>query len=269
MMRIVPIPALADNYIWLVRQGSQAVCIDPGQAAPVLEYLHTEKLELAQIWITHLHGGHTAGIAGLKHAHPKCRVFGAPDIAAANETVGEGSSIVWQNRHTGVWHTAGHTARHLCYLLHGSPIHLFRRLRTRLPRFPPRMAVSQPATHFQAARQHTALSRPRIHRSQPALRTPHRTAKRRRSGSLGSSGTASGTKPAYAARLSRPRTRNQPVFAHPPAAYPRARPRTLRRSLHRCGKHLHRPARPEKPFSLTVAFQSVGNLHSRLQPDIL
>ena len=250
MMRIVPIPALADNYIWLVRQGSQAVCIDPGQAAPVLDYLYTEELDYPPSRRPHR-----------RHSRAQTRPSQMPRIRRARHRRRQRNSRRRQQ------HRLAKPAAHRS-VAHGRPHRLpsvlsaawqphtpflrrhplFRRLRTRLPRLPPRMVASQPATHFQAARQHTALSRPRIHRSQPALRTPHRTAKRRRSG---------------------PRTRNQPVFAYPPAAYPRTRPRTLRRSLHRCGKHFHRPARPEKPFSLTVALQSVGDLYSRLQPDIL
>ena len=63
---ITPIPAYTDNYIWLIiQQHNQAVCIDPGEAAPVLDYLHAHGLTLAQIWITHAHADHTAGIAAL------------------------------------------------------------------------------------------------------------------------------------------------------------------------------------------------------------
>ena len=35
----------------------------------------------------------------------------------------EGDSIAWQNHRAHVWHTAGHTARHRCYLLNNQ--HLF------------------------------------------------------------------------------------------------------------------------------------------------
>ena len=34
MPAIIPIPAFTDNYIWLVREGSNAVVVDPGDAAP-------------------------------------------------------------------------------------------------------------------------------------------------------------------------------------------------------------------------------------------
>ncbi len=113
---ITPLPALSDNYIWLIAGRGRAVCIDPGAAAPVLAYLQQHSLQLEHIWITHHHGDHTAGIAELLAAFPQCRVSGSSDIAAATDTVGEGSLIVWQGFTAEVWHTPGHTAGHLCYL---------------------------------------------------------------------------------------------------------------------------------------------------------
>ena len=45
MPAIIPIPAFSDNYIWLVREGRHAVVVDPGDAAPVLDYLAREGLD--------------------------------------------------------------------------------------------------------------------------------------------------------------------------------------------------------------------------------
>ena len=63
MAAIIPIPALRDNYIWLVRDGSNAVVVDPGDAAPVLAYLEREALQLAGILITHHHADHVGASA--------------------------------------------------------------------------------------------------------------------------------------------------------------------------------------------------------------
>jgi len=39
---IIPHPAFADNYVWLLREGRAAVVVDPGDAAPVQAYLDRE-----------------------------------------------------------------------------------------------------------------------------------------------------------------------------------------------------------------------------------
>ncbi len=44
MTRIIPIPAFTDNYIWLLRCGTAAAVVDPGDATPVLAYLAREGL---------------------------------------------------------------------------------------------------------------------------------------------------------------------------------------------------------------------------------
>ncbi|MEF9943542.1 MAG: MBL fold metallo-hydrolase, partial [Burkholderiaceae bacterium] len=67
-MLIEPIPALTDNYLWLLRQDSQAAVVDPGDAAPVLARLAAEKLSLVAILVTHHHADHVAGIAALVEA---------------------------------------------------------------------------------------------------------------------------------------------------------------------------------------------------------
>ncbi|MDO4640110.1 MAG: hydroxyacylglutathione hydrolase [Neisseria sp.] len=116
-MQIVPIPALSDNYIWLIRSGNEAVCVDPGEAAPVAAYLAQHGLVLRQIWITHHHHDHIDGIADLRRLFPECKVYGNDDIAAATDYVAEGSEVGFCGETARVWYVPGHTGRHLAYLL--------------------------------------------------------------------------------------------------------------------------------------------------------
>ena len=62
---IVPLPAFNDNYIWLIRRGDQAAVVDPGDAAPVLDYVDRNQLTLCAILATHHHGDHVGGIPDL------------------------------------------------------------------------------------------------------------------------------------------------------------------------------------------------------------
>ena len=51
-LTIRPLPALRDNYIWLISLGRQAVVVDPGEAEPVLHALRDNGLQLAAILLT-------------------------------------------------------------------------------------------------------------------------------------------------------------------------------------------------------------------------
>ncbi|MDO4879203.1 MAG: hydroxyacylglutathione hydrolase [Neisseria sp.] len=126
MPAIIPVPALNDNYIWLISDGARTACIDPGEAGPVLACLHRQGLRLEQIWITHHHHDHTGGIAGLKRAFPRCTVYGNDDIAAADVLVGEGSLLHFGAHTVRVWAVPGHTGKHLAYLADlGGRTHVF------------------------------------------------------------------------------------------------------------------------------------------------
>lgn len=114
--QITPIPAFQDNYIWLINDGQSAICIDPGEADPILATLQQQNLFLEQIWITHHHNDHTGGIQTLKQHYPNCIVYGASDIENANIIVQDGSQIQWRDIKATVWQTAGHTEQHVCYL---------------------------------------------------------------------------------------------------------------------------------------------------------
>src|SRR5207248_2081268 len=68
MLRIVPVKAFKDNYVWTLRNATHAAVVDPGEARPVLDYLSRERLELAAILATHHHPDHVGGIAELVYA---------------------------------------------------------------------------------------------------------------------------------------------------------------------------------------------------------
>ena len=64
MLKVEPIPAFQDNYIWAIHDGHWAAVVDPGEAAPVEAFLAREGLTLGAIVITHHHGDHQGGVAG-------------------------------------------------------------------------------------------------------------------------------------------------------------------------------------------------------------
>ncbi|UYF98416.1 MULTISPECIES: hydroxyacylglutathione hydrolase [unclassified Halomonas] len=128
MMSVTPIPALSDNYIWLLRQDtSPNVCVvDPGEAAPVIELLEREGLTLATILITHHHHDHTGGIKELKKRYSP-HVIGPKDstIEGLDEVVGHGDEIRVMGRMFEVIATPGHTLDHVSYFAAGIPALLF------------------------------------------------------------------------------------------------------------------------------------------------
>jgi hydroxyacylglutathione hydrolase len=117
MAAIIPIPALRDNYIWIVRDGRNAVVVDPGDAAPVLAYLEREALTLAGILITHHHADHVGGIAALTARHP-APVFGPAreSIPGRTRAVTEGDTIALPGLELSVLDVPGHTSGQVAYV---------------------------------------------------------------------------------------------------------------------------------------------------------
>ncbi|TNC82497.1 MAG: hydroxyacylglutathione hydrolase [Oleiphilus sp.] len=68
MLKISPIHAFHDNYIWCIfnAHSRKAVIVDPGDARPVLAHLEAEDLLLDALFITHHHPDHIGGLATLK-----------------------------------------------------------------------------------------------------------------------------------------------------------------------------------------------------------
>jgi hydroxyacylglutathione hydrolase len=125
---VVPLRAFNDNYIWTIRDASHAVVIDPGDAKPVIDYLATERLELAAIIITHHHADHTGGVKELV-AGRSIPVYGPhdPRVPDATQRLAEGESITLP--HFGIKLTVlevpGHTSSHIAYYSEPSDSMLF------------------------------------------------------------------------------------------------------------------------------------------------
>ena len=125
-MKITPVKALNDNYIWMIQDGNHATCVDPSDATPVLIFLVRNRLMLAQTWITHLHHDHIGGVQSLKNGFMESPVYGEADIDLATHTVTAGTQFPFGDGLVTVWATPGHTDRHVSYLLENAEgLHVF------------------------------------------------------------------------------------------------------------------------------------------------
>ncbi|MEY3018701.1 MAG: hypothetical protein RL336_1836 [Pseudomonadota bacterium] len=124
-MKIYPLPAFNDNYIWAMVSGDLCWVVDPGSAEPVEQFLKTHSLQLEGILITHHHPDHTGGIATLNRDNT-LSVVGAcsASIAGLTERLGDGESIDVLGTRFTCMNVPGHTLDHISYfaLLDTHPI---------------------------------------------------------------------------------------------------------------------------------------------------
>ncbi|MCF7806752.1 MAG: hydroxyacylglutathione hydrolase [Simkaniaceae bacterium] len=117
-IRVHLIPALEDNYIYLLSWGDQALVVDPSVSKPVLERLEEEKLELKAILNTHHHADHVGGNQEIKEK-TGCRVIGPSDvhIESVDQVVSDGEEIIVGPLLIQVIATPGHTLDHICFYI--------------------------------------------------------------------------------------------------------------------------------------------------------
>ena len=120
MLQIVRIPALSDNYIWLVHDpaSGETIVVDPAQAEPVLAEADERGWAITAIWNTHWHPDHTGGNAGIK-ARTGAEVIApaaeAAKIPTADRLVGEGDAVRIGDHVAQVLEVPAHTAGHIAY----------------------------------------------------------------------------------------------------------------------------------------------------------
>ena len=117
-LNLVALSAFTDNYIWMIHDGVNALVVDPGEAAPVLQALSAQNLRLAGILVTHHHGDHVGGIDELReHLH-------GPVFGPAKENVPQpcqpcrgGEIVSLLGLDFQVIDVPGHTAGHIAFFL--------------------------------------------------------------------------------------------------------------------------------------------------------
>lgn len=121
MLRIVPIPAFSDNYIWLILNENTAAAVDPGDGLATHNYLKTHNIKLSHILITHDHSDHTGGIDYLKN-HYNVEVFGpkSSKLTNLNKRLCNGDQVIIFDTIFDVISAQGHTQEHIIYF-HKNP----------------------------------------------------------------------------------------------------------------------------------------------------
>jgi len=114
---VVPVPALRDNYIWMVRDpasGTVAV-VDPGQDAPALAAAEQRGWAIDQVLITHWHPDHTGGTAAIRAATGAV-VTGpaeAEKVVPMDRVIAGGDRVTVGAMEAEVWDIPAHTAGHI------------------------------------------------------------------------------------------------------------------------------------------------------------
>ena len=119
MIDVVAVPALNDNYIWMLRDpasGTVAV-VDPGQDAPALDAANERGWRISQILTTHWHPDHTGGNSAIKAATGA--IVTAPAeaerLSVVDRIVAEGDRVSVGGLEAVVWDIPAHTAGHIAF----------------------------------------------------------------------------------------------------------------------------------------------------------
>lgn len=120
-MRILQLPALRDNYIYLLHdpETATAAVVDPTVAEPVLDKLAELGAELVAIFNTHHHHDHVGGNLQLLARYPRAVVYGSQAdrgrIPGQTVELQAGETVAFAGRQAKVLFVPGHTRGHVAY----------------------------------------------------------------------------------------------------------------------------------------------------------
>ena len=116
-MKLIPLPAFTDNYIWLLHDDHHALVVDPGDAAVVLSWLEDNpQVRLDTILVTHHHPDHTGGLRALVE-HTQAKIHGPAKETMPLSIEGHhgGETVHWHELNMQVIDVPGHTAGHIAF----------------------------------------------------------------------------------------------------------------------------------------------------------
>jgi hydroxyacylglutathione hydrolase len=120
MVEIVAVPALADNYVWLIHDpvSGETAAVDPSVDQAVLDAAGERGWAIGQVLNTHWHPDHVGGNRGIKTA-TSCTITApaaeAKRIAGVDRGVAEGDRVTVCGLEAVVWEIPAHTAGHIAY----------------------------------------------------------------------------------------------------------------------------------------------------------
>lgn len=119
-MRVRVLPALQDNYMYLVidEETQKAMIVDPVNPTTALEAVQEENVSLTSVLTTHHHWDHAGGNEELVKRHPGLEVYGGDDrIPALTKKVSHGNTFSVGKLQIEALFTPCHTAGHICFLV--------------------------------------------------------------------------------------------------------------------------------------------------------
>ncbi len=122
MLEIFIINALADNYIYLLRNEHKNITsvIDPGEAEPVINFLNNKRWHLDEVVNTHHHHDHIGGNRKLIDIYKSKLIAPSYEnnrISNIDIVVSDNENINITGISTKVFHTPGHTLGHVCFYM--------------------------------------------------------------------------------------------------------------------------------------------------------
>jgi hydroxyacylglutathione hydrolase len=116
MLKISPINAFSDNYIWLIQTNEGNTLVDPGDSKPIISTIDKLGITINDILITHHHFDHIGGLELLKPLI-KGSVIGPKNnvIDLLDKHVGEGDIIESIGLRFSVFEVPGHTLDHIAF----------------------------------------------------------------------------------------------------------------------------------------------------------
>lgn len=125
MINVHIIPILKDNYAYALQSGDTVAVIDPGEAAPIIEYLEEYALRPSLILNTHHHGDHIAGNTELIERYG-CALAGPESetarISNMDILLSENIEFSFAGEAVEILETPGHTRGHICFYFPQSKI---------------------------------------------------------------------------------------------------------------------------------------------------